>query len=194
MIFYDISNDNKFRDIDYAEGTDWEGIICSKYDGHQRAGIRIGQLQIKIKNNRIGDFLWTFLSESIITDKVAKIFIKNKASGYKLKNIQVINTKFAFNLWEFIVTGNGGDAHSDSGIFLKERCIYCGMTTYSAFENGIIINEKNWDKSDIFTVNGYPKHILVTEKIAELIRINHLTGVKITPSHELKWPKGVIKP
>jgi hypothetical protein len=65
---------------------------------------------------------------------------------------------------------------------------------YSAYENGIIVDSNNWDGSDIFTVTGYNRYILITERLKKIIEDNKLTGAQIIPVRELIWPKGVIKP
>jgi len=194
MVFYDAHTDENYKDVEYAEGTDWVGIICPKFEGHQRAGNRIGPMKINLRNKNKGDFLWTFLSESIISDKVANIFKENKLTGYELKEVELQNMSSHLKLWELIIIGKGGEAHKDSGIHLKEYCEYCGKKKYSAYENGIIVDLNNWDRSDLFTVVGYPRHILVTEKVRNMVIKNKFTGIKFTPSHELKWPQGVIKP
>lgn len=191
MIFYDVYRNNKFQDVEYAEGTDWKGIVCPKYDDHQRAGERIGDLKIKI-NNKVGDFLWTFLSETIVSDRVADLLSDNKITGYDLKEVEVINLASPLKLWELKVIGDGGEAHNDSGIKLIEKCEYCSKVRYSPYKNGIIININNWDGSDIFCIVGYPRHILVTERVKVLLEKNKITGVKYTPSHELKWPEGLV--
>jgi len=194
MIFYDLGKDYKYKDVEHAKGTDWEGIICPVNKGHQRAGNRIGPLRINIKSKKLSDFLTTFLSDWIITDKVSEIFKSTGITGYELRSVIVCNMNLPFSLWELIVTGKGGDAHPDSGIYIKKYCEYCNFKRYSAYENGIIVDENNWDGKDILTVTGYPGHVLVTERVRNIIEENKLTGVLFTPSNELKWPEGVIKP
>jgi len=195
MLFYELCyNDKKYKDIDYADETDWESIKCPKFDGHQRNGNRIGQLRIKISNRKYGDFLWTFLSEWLLNEKVVEVFTQNKITGYELKPVEIVKGKAQFNLWEFVIIGKGGEAKKESGIYLKQECQYCGLKVYSAYENGIIVDEKNWDGSDIFTVVGYSRYILVTEKVKELIKKHKLTGVYFLPSNELKWPNVIVKP
>jgi len=193
MLFYVLKRDDKNKWIDYDKSTDWESIKCPKYDGHQRAGKRIGQLKVNINSTKALDFYWTFLGECVINDKVANILHDNKITGFELQEVGICNSYLPYKLWELCVTGNGGDAHEYSGIFLKSKCEFCGYETYSSYENGIIVDENNWDKSDIFTITGYSRRILVTEKVKKLIEKNNLTGVTIMPSHELKWLEGVIK-
>jgi hypothetical protein len=194
MRYYNLSHDPKFKDVEYAKGTDWEKVVCPVNDGHQRAGDRIGDLRINIIDKKRSEFLWTFFSECIISDKTANLFKSAGFSGFQLKPVQVRSKPVFEALWEFIVVGKGGEAHPDSGIFLKDECVHCGHIQYSAFENGIIVEEKNWDGSDFFTVTGYPRYVLVTSRVKELILREGLRNVRLTLANELKWPKYVIKP
>lgn len=194
MEFYDLSKDYRIKWIEYGDNTDWESIKCPKFKGHQRAGNRIGDLEIEIPRKKIYDFMWTFLSECIITDRVHKLFSKHKFTGYEVRAVKVCNMKSEMPFWEFIVTGSGGEAHPDSGIYLKEYCEYCGDKTYSAYENGITVDESRWDGSDFFTVVGYSRHILVTPRVKDLIVKKKLKNVKFTLSTKLEWPECVIKP
>jgi len=197
MDFYRLSKDFNYNDVDYAEDTDWEGIVCSKYDDHQRAGKRIGKLRIDMPSKKVGDFLWTsLLSELIITDKVADILIENKVTGYTLKKAEVSNKELPYKLWEFYVTGWAGIAPKSSGIHLKESCKYCGHLIYSGFDKPeYLIDEKQWDGSDIFMVWPLPKFIFITEKVANLIKKEQLIGVQILSLNELaEYSGGNLSP
>ena len=61
MEFYDLSKDYRIKWVEYGDNTDWESIKCPKFKGHQRAGNRIGDLEIEIPRKGIYDFMWTFL-------------------------------------------------------------------------------------------------------------------------------------
>ena len=61
------------------------------------------------------------------------------------------------------------------------------MIEYSSFRNGIIVDEKEWDGSDFFVINGYPKFILVTERVKRFVIEHHLTNCELVPSEKLEW-------
>jgi hypothetical protein len=103
MKFFDLSNDDRFKDVEYAKGTDWEGIVCPINEGHQRAGKRIGDLKINVIDKKASDFFWTFFSECIITDKTANLFKDAGFTGFRLKPVHVCNKSVFPVLWEFIV-------------------------------------------------------------------------------------------
>jgi len=97
-------------------------------------------------------------------------------------------------LWELVVIGKGGDADPASGGELLTRCPVCDYTLYSSFKNGIIVDERLWDGSDIFTVNGYPRYYLVTERVRNLILSEKLTNVMLGLARNFVWPRTVRRP
>ncbi len=95
-------------------------------------------------------------------------------------------------LWELLIRGKGGDAAPECGIHLYEYEEAGEIRkAYSSFRNGIIVDEGNWDGSDFFTVNGYPKFILITERVKEFIIDRQLTNCAIIPSDKLEWESGI---
>ena len=199
MIFYDISYKEKLC-LDMDLGNDWESISCPEDEGHRRAGRRITDLNIQVRSRKIVDFSWTMMSDVVITDRALHVLRNNRLTGFEVKPAIITSSRHRMDrqrlpkFWELIVIGQAGHANPDSGIYLKWKCEACGLVRYSAYENGIIVDEKNWDGSDFSYVVGYPKHILVTERTKNIIESNHLTNVVFTPSNKLKWPELVIKP
>lgn len=192
MIYYRLRRDFNIESIDYADDVKWTSIKCPINRGHQRAGERVGHLKIKL-NNETTDFMWTFLSECIILDKVVNYFKEVKFTGYELRPVEVVNRQGKIIVWEFIVTGYGGIVDPRSGVYLKYECEACGLKQYSAYEHGVIIDEKQWDGSDFFRVTG-AGGIFITERVKDFIQEKQLTNAIMIPAHELKWPKGVVKP
>ncbi|MBI4671690.1 MAG: hypothetical protein HY741_08500 [Chloroflexi bacterium] len=171
-----------------------ETLRCPVYPGHQRAGRRIGNLSIALPSEKISDFVWTWYSDCLITDKVLRVFHDAGLSGFTVSPVEVKpETEDGMNihnlpvLWELVVTGQGGNAHPQSGIHLICECPHCKMKVYSSFKNGIIVDEHSWDGSDFFTVTGYPNFRLVTERVKDLIVEHGLTNCALVPSQNLVW-------
>jgi hypothetical protein len=194
MIFFDLK-DCERSFVDFAEGNDWEGIVCPVSDGHQRAGRRITPLTIEFVKSKSVDFSWTFLSDIVISEKAFKVMRDAGLTGFDVKPVKLIlqqSQRFAKlgspTLWELIVTGSGGPAHPDSQIELEDACAACGMRHYTHHGDGIIVDENRWDGSDIFVVEEYTRFVLVTQRAKAVIEGNLLTNVKFVPSHEV-WKK-----
>ncbi|MDA8215416.1 MAG: hypothetical protein M0Z64_09105 [Nitrospiraceae bacterium] len=186
----------KYRFAEWADDVELESITCPVYPGHQRGGKRIGELKIILSSAKIGDFVWTWYSDCLITDRVYKLFKEAGFTGFKVFPVTVKKIKRKAKnveegiprLWELVVTGKGGNAHPDSGIRMFYKCDACGLIKYSSFRNGIIVNKSEWDGSDFFAVNGY-SFILVTERVKQFIIEHKFTNCALIPSHELQWGK-----
>jgi hypothetical protein len=185
-----------YRHAEWTEDMDFEQVTCPlEPRGHMRPGDRIGDLHVILPSPLVPDFLWTWYSEPIVTDHVRSLFEAAGFTGLRFGPVTVERVKYVRKgakveiprLWELIVTGRGGDAHPASGIRLLYECPGCGLRKYSSFRNGIIVDEEQWDGSDFFTVNGYPRFILITEGVKDLIVENRLKNCAIVRSRDLKW-------
>jgi hypothetical protein len=158
-------------------------------------------LTIMLPSPKVGDFVWTWYSDCIVTEDVLSGFRQAGFTGFEARPIIVEKIKRLSRkrreevtiprLWELLIQGKGGDAAPESGIYPLYEIEDSGRFTYSSFRNGIIVDEANWDGSDFFTVNGYPKFILVTERVKELITDHKLTNCALIPSHKLEWSSGI---
>lgn len=178
------------------------GIICRVDPNHRRAGDRTIDIRVILSSPRIGDFTWTWHNECLVTDRVLYLFQKAGFIGFDSKPVTIEKVERLRKdggvslpaLWELAVMGKGGEANPESGIRVINQCEECGLVKYSSYRNGIIVDEHQWDGSDFFTINGYPRHILVTERVKDLIIANKLTNCILAPSHEVRWPEGVGRP
>ena len=225
MKYFRLYDAEKNPNAEQAKGVLYEdSVTCKKNEGHLRAGKRIGNLIIKLPTSRIRDFVWTWYSDCIITDKVTALFRQAGFTGYELRQVTVakiykyheekditfINgkawgiTKITRDrkpipippLWELVVIGKGGDAHPKSGIKIKYECKSCGLIEYTDFGKGLYVDEAQWDGSDFFTIWPLPKFILVTERVKNFVEENKLTNCIFTPIEELigEGKKGSLSP
>ena len=193
--------EKKYGRAEWADSVELEKIVCPDYPGHQRPGERLTGLSIILPSPTIGDFAWTWYSDCLITDHVLHLFRQAGLSGFKTRPAEIEKVKRLGKecaasiprLWELVITGKGADARPESGIQVVYRCEACGMVRYSSYQNGILVNEEQWDGSDFFTVNGYPKFILVTERVKDLIITHQLTNCMLIPAEALRWPEGMTR-
>ena len=190
MKFFEIKDDDKYTLLWWAEGMGFEKIpLCPKYpEEHMTGGKRIGKLKLKIKGKRIGDFIWTWYSECLITDRVAAIFNENNVTGYELWPVEIINKELSYKVWELRTLGWAGMAPKESGIKLdlEASCEYCGHKHYTSMkEPKNLIELNHWDGNDIFMVWPLPAFKFVSQKVIDIIKKENLTGVKIIPVENL---------
>jgi hypothetical protein len=158
-------------------------------------------LTIILPSPWVGDFTWTWYSDCIVTDAVLSLFRQEGFTGFEPRPVVVEKFKRLSRkrgkevaippLWELLILGKGGDAAPESGIYPLYEIEDTGRFSYSSFRNGIIVDEANWDGSDFFVVNGYPKHILVTMRVKDLIVSHHLSNCALIPSHKLEWSSDI---
>ena len=160
-------------------------------------------LTIILPSVRVGDFVWTWYSDCIVTDRTLTLFKQAGFTGFESRPVTVEKIKrlsrkrtdevIIPRLWELPIIGKGGEAAPESGIYPLYEIEDCYMKRfqYSSFRNGIIVDEANWDGSDFFTINGYPNFILASERVKELITDHQLTNCALIPSHKLEWGSGI---
>lgn len=160
--------------------------------GHARV-----DLAVVLPSRKIGDFIWTWYSDCIATDGTLSLFRHAGFTGFEARPVTVERIKRLSRkhreeaiippLWELLIQGKGGDAAPESGIYPLYEVEESGKVQYSSFRNGIVVDENNWDGSDFFTVNGYPKFILVSDQVKDLIVCHQLINCALIPSHKLEW-------
>jgi len=175
---------------------DTERVRCPINDGHQRGGKRLNNLSIALPGSSVDDFVWTWCSECLLTDRVLELF---KASGFTGFEVKPVKARFRYanevppRLWELVVTGWAGMAPAESGIKLIEDCPACGHKVYSAWTNPEkLIAHSQWDGSDFFMVWPIPNYVFVTERVAQTVRDNGLSGAVLKSPGELMFPRRVI--
>lgn len=186
--------ESEFGRATWADEVTSETIRCAVYPGHQRAGERIGNLTIILPALRVEDLVWTWYSDCLITNNVLRLLQKANFTGFTVKPVQIKlpseedrRLDKVPTLWELIITGKGGDADPKSGIRQIYTCPHCSLVEYSSFHHGIIVNEREWDGSDFFTVNGYPKFIFVTERVKDFVIEHGMANCALVPSQDIRW-------
>jgi hypothetical protein len=172
-----------------------ERIICPINDGHQRGGKRLTDLSVVLPHKSVEDFVWTWYSECLLQDHVLELFRSCGFSGFHVNPAAARYNRASRQtppkLWEFVVTGWAGVAPAISGIRLKERCEACKHTVYSGCTNAnALIDFSQWDGSDFFIVWPMPRFIFVTDRVAQMIRENKLTGVALKAPGDLDISDG----
>jgi len=159
-------------------------------------------LSIILPSSKVGDFVWTWNSDCIVTDVILSLFRESGFTGFEARPVIIEKIEGSSRrrnkeelvppLWELLIRGKGGDAAPESGIYLFEYEEAGEIRrTYSSYRNGIVVDEANWDGSDFFTINGYPKYILITDRVKQFIIDQKLTNCALIPSDKLEWQGGI---
>src|SRR5262249_9459576 len=149
-------------------------------------GRRVTALNLDILSWPPADFSATMLWDAVITERAREVLLRAGLTGFETRSANIgdvpkrLRTTTLPTLSEFIVVGCGGAAHPLSGIRKLVDCEGCGLVRYSSYEHGIVVDMSAYDGSDFFTVDGYPKYILVTERAKRVIEGENLTNVRFT--------------
>jgi hypothetical protein len=124
-----------FGRAEWAEGVKYpfERTGCPVNPHHGRLVERAMDLRIILPLPAVGDFVWTWYSDCLITDRVLQLFHQAGLTGFKVRPVVVEKVKRLGKkkledippLWELVVTGKGGDARPESGIRVIYRCEAC---------------------------------------------------------------------
>src|SRR5262245_3849532 len=89
-------------------------------------------------------------------------------------------------LSELVLTGWAGNASAESGVTLTRYESCCGHITYSGVRSvDKLIDGGQWDGSDFFIVWPMPKFILITQRVADFLQKQRLTGFTLTSIRKL---------
>ena len=166
--------------------TRFDYIYCATDPGHERRGRRLTPLSVAVPH-RLKDFVWVdSQAHCLVTERVVRFLELQQLTGYELIPVKArYKAKTSEQpppLWKLIVTGWAGIAPPASGVRLEIDCPTCGHLHYSSVTDpSSLLDEAQWDGSDLFLVWPYPYYRLVTNRVAQLVREAGLTGVELEP-------------
>jgi hypothetical protein len=177
-----------------ARDTDYGQIVCPADADHRRAGKRIGALSVIVHPLRVGDFTFSWMSDILVSQRVLDLFEKYHVSGFKAERVKTSYPKTIKgrppDLFELVVTGWGGFAAPAAGVKLAESCPGCGYKEYTIAEPSRLIDAAAWDGSDLFIVWPLPGYRFVSDRLADIIRQEKFSGVKVVPATQLPTERG----
>lgn len=187
-------------------------ITCPLDSGHQRAGRRIGDLNVALTSTWMADFIWRWVGITpLLPERTLTLFRAAELTGFDVRPVtvrwkvrpmqpdpedltpdstpgvaeRVVTQTPVPRLWELVVTGWGGVAPPEFGLRLVESCPACDLKEYAIFmDPERLIDERQWDGSDFFRV--WPFGIIfVTDSVARLTQEHRLRGAQFRPMSSL---------
>ena len=178
-----------------APGIKYEQIFCPADDGHRRARRLLGCLSVVATPSAIKDFTWSWTNDILISQNLLNLFERHRVTGFAALPATVTYDKTSDlrppDLFELIVTGWGGLAGREAGVQLVESCPACGYKNYTIAEPSRLIDPAAWNGSDLFVVWPLPRYRFVSDRLAQIIRQERITGVKLTPASEIPMKRGI---
>jgi hypothetical protein len=183
------------RLAEQAPDRDYETIICPADPDHQRPGKRITSFSVIVHPSALRDFTWTWLSDTLISQKVVDLFEKYRVTGFEAVPVKTsYPTRIKTPpppLFELVVTGWGGWAARAAGVGLTYSCPACGRKKYVIAEPKRLIDPAAWDGNDLFIVWPLPKFRFASSRLAAILRQEKISGVELIPARQIPLERGV---
>lgn len=73
---------------------------------------------------------------------------------------------------------------------MKIACPACNHRKYTIAQPSRLIDHASWDGSDLFIVWPLPLYRFVSERLANILREEAITGVKLIPETDIPFKRG----
>lgn len=176
--------------------------LCPAWEEHGKPSSQHTEpLTLNLPSDRIGDFVWTWLFDCVVTQRVLDLFVDAGLSGYRADPVIVERISRGSKrdlgslpaLWE-IRTVATARADPKADIFPVYKCRLCGTTRWSSHKRGLLVDTSTWDGSDFFSLEEHSQYTIITERVKELIVEHALKPCAITPAESVIWDTEADRP
>lgn len=167
----------------------YQQVRCPVNPGHIFGRKRFGELWVELPSRSLSDFEWTWTSDLFISSHALQVLKESNVTGFETRPLMKSTYRRQSRgepppLFELAVTGWGGIGPS-AGVEMIEFCPGCRHSEYRIAEPGKLVDPSAWDGSDFFIVWPLPLYRFVSDRLAQIIRRNRLSGAKLIPLGEL---------
>jgi hypothetical protein len=150
---------------------------------------------VRVDPRGLKAFTWTSGFEPLISRKILQLFAEQRVTGFEAKPIKVllpedIELPPPPDVYQLVVTGWGGLASPAAGVSLMHSCSTCGHRQYSIAEPSQLIDVTAWDGSDLFFVWPLPKYLFASDRLADILRSEKVSGLELVPAPDIPFDKG----
>ena len=173
---------------------DWGSITCPVDPDHMRGrSPKLGELSVELPLRPLSDFEWTWTSDMFISERALRVLRENKVTGFETRAVTAtypdgITAKPPM-LHRLVVTGWGGMAAA-AGITVADFCASCGHKAYRIANPSRLIDPLMWDGGDLFIVWPLPLYRFASNRLADIIRRNYLSGVDLVLASQISMKPG----
>src|SRR5580692_7188253 len=177
-----------------ATTSEYERVTCAA--GHTRPRHpKIGNLAVSLPTTRpLSDFEWTWLSDILISEHALRVLERHKVTGFEVRPVAARYAVPSIGdpppLFELAVTGWGGMAAQAAGVKVTEACPACRFRQYTIADPKRLIDPMAWDGSDLFMVWPLPRYRFGSDRLADILRRERISGVKLLPPTQISLESG----
>ncbi len=162
-------------------------------------GLDVGLGAVNMVYSELTDFIWPTPWTILLSSRAKEVLEKSGLEGFEIVPVGLRDVEKEgpgdpiHELFEFVVTGDGGTASAASGISVVERCYRCGFALYSPFSGGLQVDPAQWDGSDFFLLEEYPTYVLASDRARRFLEKSGLTNVALRDARTLPYVGPVKK-
>ena len=177
-----------------ADSPELKKTPCPASDSHSARLRRVGNLHVVADPLAERDFTWTWRNDMLISQKVLETLKKYKVTGFEVRPVVAAYPKPIKarppEFHEVIITGWAGLPARAAGLSVTESCQGCGRKKYTIADPSRLIDSDTWDGSDLFIVWPLPRFPFASDRLANIIREENLSGVRMIPAAAIKLQAG----
>lgn len=174
----------------------WETQTCESCH-RTRIIQQINDITIDIYGETLQNFVWIDDAQIIVDDMLSKLIQEADLDGLRFREVHIgawyqidpnanefintLNKSVPPKLFQLDVYGSGGSLLATNGANVKETCRVCGLTVFEP-PRGIVVDETQWEGSDIFTMKEFPGIFLITDKFAQLLESYNIQNYRLIDS------------
>jgi hypothetical protein len=168
---------------------DWEVTLCAdadftRRDFHQWDGQRwLTEVEVKVDHSKRDELLiWPWLGNCLVHGELIAEFSALGLTGcqFKPSSVRFRDGRLSREYRELVVVGWAGIAAPESGIHVVKSCPKCLHKEYDGLVNAEkLIDWSQWSGDDFFMVWPLSNHILITERVADLLQARHVKSYSL---------------
>jgi hypothetical protein len=174
----------------------WETTPCSECE---RITIvrQIQDISLELYGTTLFDFVWMDSPGVLVSWSMMNLLKQSGLNGFTFRNVNIIawwrddpvtgeivdwlEREEAPPLYQLVILGKGGSILPKNQVKVQSACSECGAAEYEFLKEGVLVDQSQWDGSDIFTLNelGWT---FITEKFLKFLVENHIHNYTAIPS------------
>ncbi|MEX3748342.1 hypothetical protein [Lysinibacillus xylanilyticus] len=182
MNFYLLKEKSGTNVLFKTTGEDYNRRKCGKCGGVQ--SIIKNPLKVQLRDDKTSDF-YKMIGNNIIGSGIQDILIRHNFKGFKLSPIEIevkneerLLDKELLNLTRIEAIGKGGFLQDHLGNKVP-HCDNCGtFLNILRISEGLSVDEKEWDGSDIFYFNNWYGNLIISEAVYNVLNESNTQNVR----------------
>lgn len=161
--------------------------LVDKFIGNGMRGFK-GVVHIKIAGGTIpGDLLGVGFPLLIVSSKVLEIW--KQFEKFETYPVVIVGNISPIEYTGVVFLGRGGSFDPVKSKAVYSKCLDKKGNPAIMNMDGLYFDDSQWDGSDLLTVDDFPCHSIVTERVVKAMKKAKVTNCKYTPLEEYCYYK-----